>query len=87
MNYKIIEVTNNRLLKEFIDLPYKLYKDDPNFVPFIKLYTKQSPMQAGNNRDISCHNTVIPIRRNLKGSSRYKIPACAGMTSYSWRNT
>lgn len=42
MSYKIVEVTNKRLLKEFIDLPYKLYKDDPNWVPLIKLLTKQT---------------------------------------------
>lgn len=48
MEYKIIEVTNNRLLREFINLPYKLYKDDPNWVPLIKLHTRQT-VKGKNN--------------------------------------
>jgi len=42
VEYRIVEVTNNRLLREFINLPYKLYKDDPNWVPLVKLLTRQT---------------------------------------------
>ncbi|MCD6321844.1 MAG: hypothetical protein J7L77_02345 [Clostridiales bacterium] len=70
MNYKIVEVTNNRLLREFIDLPYKLYKDDPNFVPFIKLYTRQT-VKGKNNMLFSngIHVTYI-LKDNKKTIGR-----------------
>ena len=48
MSYKIVEVTNNRLLRDFINLPYTLYKDDPHFVPYIKHFTKQT-VKGKNN--------------------------------------
>lgn len=42
MSYKIIEVTNKRLLREFINFPYKLYKDDPYWVPPLKFLIRQT---------------------------------------------
>ena len=44
----IVEVTGNRLLREFINLPYRLYKDDPYWVPIPKLLTRQT-LKGKNN--------------------------------------
>lgn len=41
-NYRIVEATDNRLLNQFINFPYELYKDDPNWVPPLKLLMKQT---------------------------------------------
>ncbi len=37
MKIDIKEVTSKKLLKTFIDLPWSIYKDDPNWVPPLKL--------------------------------------------------
>lgn len=37
---EIIKVVNNKQLKQFIDFPHELYKDDPNYVPEIYIGQK-----------------------------------------------
>ena len=32
----IVEVSDAKTEKEFLDLPFKIYKDDPNWVPHLK---------------------------------------------------
>lgn len=34
---QILPITNKKLINEFIDLPYRLYKDDPQWVPPLKM--------------------------------------------------
>ncbi len=65
MEYKIIEVTNKRLLKDFIDLPYDLYKNDPYWVPLIKLYTRQT-IKGKNNMLFSNGIHITYILKNGK---------------------
>lgn len=48
MSYELVEVKNRRQMKEFIDLPYRLYKDDPNWVPLLKILTHQT-IRGKNN--------------------------------------
>jgi hypothetical protein len=48
MEYQLIEVNSKRQLKEFIDLPYRLYKNDPNWVPPLKILTRQTVMGKNN---------------------------------------
>ncbi|MBN2558462.1 MAG: hypothetical protein JXB33_06900 [Clostridia bacterium] len=57
MAYRIFEVSNNRLLRDFINLPYKLYKDDPNWVPLLKILTRQTV--RGKNNALFSHGTHI----------------------------
>lgn len=42
MTYKLIEVTSKKHIRSFINLPYELYKDDPNWVPLLKILTKKT---------------------------------------------
>ncbi len=65
MNYHIVKVTNNRLLRAFINFPYELYKDDPNWVPLIKLYTKQT-VKGKNNMLFSNGIHIIYILKDGK---------------------
>ena len=48
MGYQLIEVKNKRDLKQFIDLPYRLYKEDPNWVPPLKILTRQTVLGKNN---------------------------------------
>ncbi|MFO7611849.1 MAG: hypothetical protein R6W99_05100 [Clostridia bacterium] len=57
MAYSIFEVTNNRLLRDFINFPYRLYKDDPNWVPLLKMLTRQTV--KGKNNALFSHGTHI----------------------------
>lgn len=45
---EIIEVKSQRDLKAFIDLPYRLYKGDPNFVPPLRLQMKDILTESKN---------------------------------------
>ncbi|MCK5064846.1 MAG: hypothetical protein KAQ97_06165 [Candidatus Fermentibacteraceae bacterium] len=40
MSFTIEEVTSGNQLREFIDLPFRLYRDNPNWVPPIKYFQK-----------------------------------------------
>lgn len=40
MAFEIVEVNSAKLLKEFVNLPYKLYAKDPNWVPPLKMAVK-----------------------------------------------
>ncbi len=42
MAYELVEVTGGKHFKDFIDLPYELYGDDPNWVPLLKVLTKRT---------------------------------------------
>lgn len=39
---EVIEVTNQKLVNEFHKLPEKLYKNDPNYIPSLKLMIEQT---------------------------------------------
>lgn len=41
MPFTIEEVTARNQIKEFIDLPFRLYRDDPNWVPPVKYFQKE----------------------------------------------
>lgn len=41
MSFSIEEVSGSRLLREFIDLPFGLYSNDPNWVPPVRYFQKK----------------------------------------------
>lgn len=67
MDYQILEVNNNRLLREFINLPYKLYKDDPNWVPLLKMLTRQT-VKGKDNALFANGKHIIFILRDGKNT-------------------
>lgn len=42
MAFEIVEVKSRKHLRGFIDLPYDLYVDDPNWVPLLKVLTRRT---------------------------------------------
>lgn len=67
MSYQLIEVKNKRDMKQFIDLPYKLYKDDPNWVPLLKFLTRQTV--RGKNNALFTNGEHITYILNKDGNT------------------
>ena len=59
-----VEVHNSRGLREFIDLPYRLYRNDPNFVPPLRSQTRDMLKGKGNILLDRGPHTLLLCRRD-----------------------
>ena len=67
---EIIPVTSQRELKEFIDLPYQLYKDDDIWVPPLRSEQRSQFVPAKNPMLNHCEYTLFLARDNGKVAGR-----------------
>ena len=52
----IVPVTNNQLLKKFIDFPHELYKNEPNYVP--ELFIAQRDLLTKEKHPFHEHSSL-----------------------------
>lgn len=70
---EIIEATTNRDKRQFIDLPYRLYKDDPNFVPPLRIQVKDLLTDNKNMQFGYGPHTMFLVKKDGKAIGRVLI--------------
>ena len=70
MSYSVKNVCNRRMMRDFLDLPERVYRDDPNFVPPLKAEVRRT-LNCGKNPYFKgaelqlfvCYADGVPVAR------------------------
>lgn len=85
MSFSIEEVSGRKLLREFINLPFELYSNDPNWVPPVKYFQKE----LFNRKKHPFHEhgeVTVFLARNVEGRAVGRIASIVNHAHNDYHN-